>query len=188
MKTVRRDRTFDLLPRGEGGPVLTFRYLSVRQFRKVAPIYDQLSSPKSTDDALTAAEQVLRSGLRGWLVKTSDPELIAEFGLEPSDDGSEVELPFKPDMIDVVLRFAELIPICEAFMVEQSPTMSDQGNSSSPATLPQAPSAKSARADSAATSPPDSKPSSSQTSPAPNAADGTPSASPASPAGAAAAG
>lgn len=137
--TETRENRFDLiLPRS--GARFTFRYLSVRQFRRAAALFDGLQQVTTPEQALGAMIQLLTMGLCGWSSVTSDdPELLAEAGLDPT--AGAAALPFKPDLLDAVLRLSEMNQLCEAFMREQNPPAASLGNSGSPASSPQAPSA-----------------------------------------------
>lgn len=129
--------------------MFTFRYLTVRQFRRVSPLFDDMQTARSTDAALDAMVQMLQVGLRGWRGVTSDDaEVLAEFGLSPDPAGAAVELPYRSDLIECTIRLGEMKDLCTAFMIEQGGGASDEvGNSSSPATSRQAQSAPTATED-----------------------------------------
>jgi hypothetical protein len=140
-KITRRVSDFDVTL-GEGGPTYTFRYLTVRQLRDFQGSVNGDGKPELPIDV---AIRTLRYGLLSWRgVKSRDPTILEAFGSSPAPDGSEVELPFRPELLEHVLHVRNVDALGDIFAREQNPALGDLGNSRSPASSGQAESAATA--------------------------------------------
>lgn len=120
-----------------------FRHQSFRRHQSILSCYNQkFESAKKIDDnfqkneILSEAMPTLVSDMmRGWSIKTDDPDIAKIFDVEVPKDG-QVDLPFKPELLGEAISNPDFSELFNMFMKEINPEPSP--NSGSPAQSPQA--------------------------------------------------
>lgn len=136
---------FDLVLASDKGktpePSFRFRYLNGRKWAKLADIQDEVNKAAAEGAAgsyaLGKIFDALRVGMCGWKdVTTEDAEVVTEFGIPAEriqvQAPSPVELPYKPELLDLILGPAEAKELLEGVVTHIRPTEDDRKNSESP--------------------------------------------------------
>jgi hypothetical protein len=114
-------------------PSFRFRYLNGRKWRKLAEIQDEIAKGAATGASgavtLDRIYEALRVGLVGWAnVTTDDAEVLGEFNITPAMQGEPMELPYKPELLDVIVGPGEANELLEGLVATIRPGADDVKN------------------------------------------------------------
>lgn len=111
----------------ETRPAFQFRYASGREWMDIADIESAMTKSSTGRQALQHMYDAIRIALVDWRhMTTTDEKIAREFGV--SLNGHPVELPYKPECLDLLLNVGEAKELLAAVMTSVVPTVDDLKN------------------------------------------------------------
>jgi hypothetical protein len=109
-------------------PKFTFRPVTGNEWIELSEM-NQTAREKKGAEAVRLMYEIIRAPLVGWEnLRSSDPDLLRDFNVEPPADGGEADLPFDPAQLDKLLTPGEAVELMMAMLNQQKPQETDRKN------------------------------------------------------------